>query len=193
MQKTELELALDEVFRGIGRNVLNLQKMEGMLKALVVLVNTRIPRADSVSAIQARRKTVSKMSMGRLVDDFVRSVYPGPSDAAAEGKTDDETMFEYSVKFDDASFVKELEGSLRIIVEERNDLIHKKLMSFAPNSLESCQEFAKDLEEQRQRIKPQYEALRSIGSDLHEHRKEILDYIASDQFQRDLASAKDSK
>lgn len=189
--KHDIEKLQEIVLIGIGRNVLNLQKMEGMLKSLVYMVNLNIPADNAKTAARMRHKVVSKMPLGRLVDDFVRSVHPNSRDNAT--RTVDSTMgsFGLSFTFDDAEFVQELKASMRRVVKERNQLIHKKLAGFDPKSPESCRDLAKDLEKQRQRIKPQFEALVAILSAARKGFNELADNIDSDKFESEARIAAD--
>ena len=148
--KQEIEELQEKVLIGIGRNILNLQKMEGMLKSLVVVVNSNFPTDNAESAVRKRRKAVSRMPMGRLVNDFVRSVHPNSSDNAKREEAIVQESVEFLFTFEDGAFVKELRASLRMVVKERNQLIHKKLLAFNPGSPESCRDLARDLEDQRQ-------------------------------------------
>jgi hypothetical protein len=186
----ELKALQDKVLLEIGRNVFNLQKMEAMLKSLVLLANSSFPAGDAANAIKKRQKAVSKMPMGRLVDDFVRSVHPGKRKSDQQTRDSAERTFDISVRFDDAAFVKELERALRKVVKERNELIHKKLAGFNPGSSESCRCFAEDLEEQRQRIKPRFEALVAIFSAVKSGFAQVMTQIDATQSDRETTSSK---
>lgn len=61
----------DEVYRAIARNVLFLQKMEGMLKALVMCAHLSMPRESPRKAVADRKKAVAKTPMGRLVNELL--------------------------------------------------------------------------------------------------------------------------
>jgi hypothetical protein len=173
----EMKGLKNKVLIGIGRNVVNLQRMETVLKSLVFMANSSFRADDMANAVKKRKKAISKMSMGRLVDDFVRSVHPEKRKNDKQTRENVERTFDFSVTFDDALFVKELERALRKVVKERNELIHKKLVGFDPNSSESCRNFAEDLEDQRQRIKPQLEALLGIASALKSGFEQVVTQI----------------
>jgi hypothetical protein len=181
----------DKVLIGIGRNVVNHQKMEVMLKSLVVLVDCSIPTGDAANAMKKRQKAVSKIPMGRLVDDFVRSVRPKNENDDAQTTESAERTFDFSVRLCDGEFLKELAASLRMVVKERNTPIHKKLIGFNSKSPESCRNLARELEHQHQRIQPQSEALAAISSAVRDGFEELMGYIDSNQFETDTKIAKE--
>ena len=183
--KQEIEELQEKILKAIGRNVLILQKMEGMLKSLVVVANSKFPTGNLESAVRKRQMAVSKMPMGRLVNHFVRSVHPNGGENARREETSAKGSFEFSFTFEDGAVVEELEASLRMVVEERNQLIHTKLIDFDPKSLESCRDLAGDLEDQRQRIKPQFEALAAICATVRDGYKVLTDNFGSVQFEGD--------
>jgi hypothetical protein len=188
---SDLDSLQKEVLVGIGRNVLNLQKMEGMLKSLVLMVSYKAPLEldNAEAAVRKRRKMVSKLPMGRLVEDLTRFVRPNRDDSESQSPT--VATIEFSFRFEDADYVKGLRSTLRKVVKERNDLIHKKLIAFDPKSPESCRILAKELEEQRQRIRPKFEELAAIWTAVSEQIKEVKEYYDSGQFEDDWKVAQE--
>ena len=101
---------------------------------------------------------------------------------------DGEDCFGIALSFtiDDKDYTKQLDQALREIVRERNELIHKRLIRLDSRSMESCQELIGELEEQRARIKPQFEALSAICSSLVEYLGELKNYVESEAFADDF-------
>ena len=64
----------DEALRKIGRNVVNFQKMEGMLKVLVAGAGFSGP-IEIKSIVEKKRKSTDKKPMGQLSDEFIKSIY----------------------------------------------------------------------------------------------------------------------
>jgi hypothetical protein len=192
----ELDDLQDAVLRGIGRNVLNLQRMEGMLKFIVsstgkfdAEMDVAQPAKDLEKSLMRRRKSIDRRSMGRLVENLSKTLQSG--DARNEETTDSENGagFEVAFWFEDKDFTVELSQALRRIVNERNDLIHKKLISFDHKSVESCRNLIAELDEQRARIEPQFEALFGIVLGLRDYFKQLKDYADSESFDNDLKRA----
>jgi hypothetical protein len=178
-----------EVLMGIGRNVLNLQKMEGMLKALVLMASSKVPLDGMADAISKRREAVFRMPMGSLIELFVQSVHPIRNADSAQTTDFEGAGIEHSFRFEDAAFVDELKASLRTIVKERNQLIHRKLIEFDPKSSKSCRSLAKELEEQRERIKPQFERLANILTMVRDQMRELDEYFKSEEFASSRSSS----
>ena len=190
-EATELDDVRNEVLRKIGRNVLNLQKMEGMLK----LLNTHASIAGNIEDIesikQQQSESVSRHTMGRLVQAFVQTVYSNQAAAKMESDNGGKPSMSFSFTIEgEASLAAERERALLSIVEERNRLIHTDLLKFHPNSLDSCKEISERLDAQHEKILPEFEALQSILSSFQEGRLRIAEYIQSDAFTRDFNNAK---
>ena len=186
-KESDLESIRDEVLRAIGRNVFNLQRVESILKRLVFVGNSSISMDNPEQALRKRKKDIFGKTMGPLIDDFVQSIHPESTDDIENSDDGKNAKIEFSFTVEDPLFVKELEDSLGKIRKERNDLIHEKFTSFDPNSLESCRNVSKELEEQRQRIKAQYEVLFSIWTAVLEGQEELLEHVCS----ADISTAKE--
>jgi hypothetical protein len=190
---TELDDVRNEVLRKIGRNVLNLQKMEGMLKLLNGHTHISGPVEDLESIRQKQKESVSRHTMGRLVQAFVQSVYSNKADGIIESDNDGRPSMSFYFTIEgDSNLAAEREKALLSIVEERNQLIHKDLLEFRPNSLESCIEMSKQLDAQHERILPEFDLLQSILKTFQEGRLRVAEYIQSDAFRQELHSSENS-
>jgi hypothetical protein len=192
----ELDDLLEQVLRGIGRNVLNLQKMEGMLKFIVSstgkigsTIDASQPMEDLGRSIKNRRKEIKRLPMGRLVDNLSKTLQSGAIDQTEAADSENRYSIEVSFSIENEDFADQLSQALRQIVRERNDLIHKKLISFDRKSVEGCRELIRELDEQRARIKPQYEALSTICLSLRDTFKQFEDYMDSESFADELKHA----
>ena len=190
-EDTKLEDARNEVLRKIGRNVLNLQKMEGMLKLLNTHANISGNIDDLESVSRKQSESVSRHTMGRLVQAFVQSVYLHQTDLNIESESDSKPSISFSFTIEgDADLATEREKALLSIVEERNRLIHTDLLQFRPNSLRCCMDMGERLDEQNKRILPEYEMLQSVLQTFREGRAKLAEYIQSDAFAEELATPK---
>lgn len=190
---TELDDLQDEVLRGIGRNVLNLQKMEGMLKFIVSstgefgsTADLAQPALDLEKSIKNRICATKRLPMGRLVEDLSKTLKTAEVDQGEPNNSEIGFGIKVSFSFEDEDFTNELSQALREIVVERNSLIHKKLISFDHKSVKGCRELIRELDEQRARIRPQYEALTAICLSLRDYFKQLKDYVDSESFADDL-------
>jgi hypothetical protein len=124
--------------------------------------------------------------MGRLVKDLSKTFRTAEVDQGETADTEIDFGIRVSFSFEDEDFTNELSRALREIVTERNNLIHKRFISFDPKSVESCRELIKELDEQRARIKPQYEALSAICINLRDCFKQLKDCTDSKSLADDL-------
>lgn len=183
----ELPDLRNEVLRKIGRNVVNFQKMEGMLKLLNSLNCVSGSLSDIQEIVAKNSSSVERQPMGRLADAFIREVYSDGSKNIDVQKDTHDVSFSFSFRIDTApELVKERQRALSSVVAERNKLIHQSLAKFDPNSIDSCVELDAILDDQHAKIWPEFEILRSMVSALMEHHDELRRYLASDVFLDEL-------
>lgn len=197
---TELEDLKNEVLRGIGWNILILQKMEGMLKFIVSFTGVIAMTDDFATPVEGltksnrrRRKKVEQMSMGRLVESFSKTLLSGEAGSGEKEREGHPLKIEVSYSFEDPTFVNQLKETLSEVVRDRNNLVHKRLIYFDPSSIESVQELLEELDSQRARIKPQYETLAAIFSNLRDFQRDFEVYSKSESFTDDLKRAMDEQ
>lgn len=163
------------VLEAIGKNVLNLQKMEGMFKTLVAHRQYKGPLAQFPTVIAAHRDEISRKSLGQLVGEFIRELRTEEPTELEDigGLSVPELAFRCTFVLSEND-INVLKDSLKILVDERNLLIHQKLLSFDIESNEDCRQMLKDLSEQRTRILPVYKYLQASVRTLHEMTQEAL-------------------
>ena len=178
--------ARDQALRKIGRNMVNFQKMEGMLKFLNAQEAMSGSLKDIPEVVARAKKSIDRQPMGQLAEAFVRSAYSNAQNAA-ELRKDSEVWASFSFRLELApALVIERKKALRAVVAERNKLVHKWLASFDPNSAESCLSLGVDLDEQHARIWPEFETLKAIVQAVREYQREAMQYLASDAFLAEL-------
>jgi hypothetical protein len=163
--------ARDTALQKVGRNVVNFQKMEAMLKFILVFSNFSTPISRTKEHLAKRARRVRKIPMGVLVTEASKALHdeppPGPEDPQ-------EIWFSHSFTLGDGhSDPRMWRKAMRDVVKERNKLIHLMLASFNPSSIESCNALCAALDEQRERIIPAYEHLQSIVAAIRETHKEL--------------------
>lgn len=65
----------DEALRKVGRNIVNLQKMERALKLLIVLSDLQGPMPELKGVYEKRLADVEKLTMGPLANKVVDILY----------------------------------------------------------------------------------------------------------------------
>ncbi|MBL8252587.1 MAG: hypothetical protein JNJ76_03195, partial [Candidatus Competibacter sp.] len=147
----------ETVFR-IGRNLVNIQKVEHLLKSLVIISRIEGSSPDSAKKfIDKRTADMKKKSMGFVVNDFNKSVVTTrPYDKTPKCIS---TVFQIIVP-EDLNY-REWRKSLKNLVEERNLLVHQLVNRFDHTSQDSCEILSKQLDQQNEKIKNAYEVLKS--------------------------------
>ena len=179
------------VLEGIGRNVLNLQKMEGMFKSLAAFSEFEGPLPDLPRILEDRRAVISKKSLGQLVGEFVaRLRTEEPEELDDPAKADEPMMtFRFTIVESEEDILR-LSESLKTFVEERNQLTHQKLLNFDIESEDACMSLVQELDEQHRRIVPAYQHLQTRVNALNEmkaHALAELEVVGKDLLQKRIA------
>jgi hypothetical protein len=179
---TAVSDARDLTLQKIGRNVVNFQKMEAMLKFILKVANFAAPISKSQEHFEARAKLHRAKPMGELVDLAAKALH-GASPSVP--KDAPEVWVTHSISLSDGSQLKEWRKEFRRVVAERNSLIHRMLATWNPSSIESCRSLCEELDAQRERIRPGYEHLESVVKAIRESHEELarnVDAIVASAF-----------
>ncbi len=174
--------ARDEVFRKIGRNLLNFQKIELMLKHLITNGRLSGHMSELNDILERQASAVHKQTMGSLVGKLVDNTFLGIEEASQTSPEPKEPYFSFSFNVNaDSHFYESKKQALKSLVDDRNDLIHHLLPRFNSESIDSCLETERYLDEQREKLIPEYDYLKSLIDDLNESRRLSADYLSSDE------------
>jgi hypothetical protein len=171
--------------RKIGRNIVNFQKIEGMLKLLVSHSNFKSPVSKIAETLEERKKNFKKQSFGNLTKEYFKSFAKSVEHAHEVPEDWNESWISLSFKIEneDGSLPQQ-KAAFSLLVSERNKLIHQMLIGFDPDSTESCNALILDLDKQNEMIQREYTNLQTLLKTFYEARKELLkEYI---QEPRDL-------
>jgi hypothetical protein len=182
--ESELDLIKmqDKVFEKIGRNLLNFQKIEQLLKLLIA--NGRVSgHMSELNEIRERQvEAVHKQTMGNLVGKFVDNTLLSHEEFSQIPFEPKEPYFSFSFNVKvDADFYEGKKQALKSLVDDRNDLIHHLLPRFNPESIESCLETEHYLDQQREKLIPEYDFLKSLLIGLKEGIDQHADFLNSEE------------
>jgi len=176
MNTTKLQAELNETLRKVGRNVLHFQRMESILKYLVSHSNIEGTAKNLKENHKKNINSVSQKTMGNLVKDMFTSIYSAKEEESPTAEDFDKAIIKISFKVDaDPVYVEQKKLALEKIVTERNTLIHQTLSNLDQTSIESCQKLSVTLDEQAERLKPEFEDIRSLAKALHEGTKKAFE------------------
>lgn len=86
----------------------------------------------------------------------------------------------------DLDFYNQRKDELAALIAERNDLIHHFLPKWNFKQYESMREAEKYLDQQRERVLPEFEFLTSLVQNFHDSRKQLSEYILSEEYDKFL-------
>ena len=188
-ESVDIEVLRDEALRKLGRNIVNLAKIEAAFKHLL-----------SVSQLEGTEKTISdqlgknqtrleKKTLGNLVGEFKKNILgdanqsePKPNFSGAE------ISFSFKVTYNNPDFLKEQKRKLASLVAERNKLIHQDLAFIDTSSVEDYHNLITLLDEQNPRLLAQLEELRRMIESLREGLKAFEDLSKSPDFLQSIQS-----
>ncbi|MCK9619123.1 MAG: hypothetical protein M0R47_01160 [Methylobacter sp.] len=178
----ELEKLNNEVLRKIGRNVMLFQQMEHILKVLLANGSYSGYISELNTILEDRNSTIRTQTMGQVVKQFSENTFSAPKETAngPEELKEIWMSFRFTIEGDDDLYEKR-KNALDSIVAERNELIHHLLPKWNMNSLESSKTIELYLDQQREKILPELENLKALAKAMQEARKELANFLASDE------------
>lgn len=168
----------NEALRKIGRNIVNLQKMERALKLLLIRSDLKCYISELKEAYQKRLADVERLSMGRLANNVIDILYSAddPGDDAPDNLK--EAWVSFGVRIEGGrSQKKAARKAFSLVVKERNRLVHKMLGEFESASVESCRAMIALLDQQDERISPYFERLMRLLRSLDEGQMIFLEVL----------------
>ena len=174
----------DELFRRIGRNVVNLQYLEATLRAMIPGLYTK----GTLKELKANQDEVTrkhkKSSLGDLANAYHERVYGKDiTDEPLSGEVLSEPIFTFGVRVEvTQETASQRKRALVTLIKERNRLIHQDLLNIDLNSREECEELSAKVDEQYTRIRRYLDYLNSLRINFHEMTVEFARLLESDEF-----------
>lgn len=185
MQTASETLSLrDQVLRCIGRNVVNFQYLEAMLRAMIPSLAGEVTLTDGKSNIPATIRKHKKSSLGDLADSFLGRIFSTPEPEGretAETAPDDKFRFSLQLITTPEEAANQRKALLKLVVE-RNRLIHRDVLEVDLNSPEHCARLLSHLDEQNERIRAQLQFLNCLRQAHREALEEFVRFMETDEF-----------
>ena len=180
-KEKELSEVKDDLFRKVGRNLINYQIIEQLLKQLILSSRISAPISQLEEIQKQKSEEVKVQTMGVLAGQFIENIYQKPKQSFNENVEIKETHLSTSIYFDVSDDVIESrKADLKRVTEERNNLAHHLLPRLDLNSIESCLAMSRELDEQRERQTKEVENLRSLANQMGNTFKEHVDFMNSE-------------
>lgn len=182
-----LETTLNEVLRKIGRNVLLFQELEHLLKYLVANSSISSYVSELVSQEENRRTSINKQTMGQLIGQYIEISNPETREVLEEPKNLKEEQFIwFKYGSGDSTGYDTKKKALAKLVNDRNELIHHLLPQLNQDSLESCLQIEKKLDEQRDNIVREIDNVKRKIDGLHKGRNFLVALLNSPEARKEL-------
>jgi hypothetical protein len=142
----------DAALRAIGRNLVNFQKLEHCLKALVRTESLAGTMSTLNVKVATRVSKTSQYTLGKAVQEWLRI---STHHQTTSPQTQDlfEPWFSVSLELPIASEgLASHSKALELLANERNDLVHLKLAQFNFESEVECNDLVAVLDRQNERI-----------------------------------------
>lgn len=137
LSETERKLSAikDELFRKVGRNLINYQTIEQLLKQLILSSRISGPVSQLEEIRKQKSEEVKVQTMGTLAGQFIENTYQAPKASSNEQAEIKEIHLSTSIYFDVSDDVLESRrADLKKITDARNNLVHHLLPRLDLNS-----------------------------------------------------------
>lgn len=176
----------DEVMRRIGRNVVNFQMVEAMLKHLNAHASLHGPASQLAIRMEKHRAAEHKKTMGELVGRMMSKVLQPQHEHETPDEIDEPWFgFRFTVETD-AQFIDQHDKEMRSLVDARNELIHHFLprwYSAVDGDSEAALAYLEDQMHETFRV---MDRLRGWVRATDEGRKQVAEFWASPEGQRQM-------
>lgn len=176
----------DEVMRRIGRNVVNFQMVEAMLKHLNAHASLHGPASQLATRMEDQRAAEHKKTMGELVGRMMSKVLQPQQEHETPDEIDEPWFgFRFTVETD-AQFIDQHDKEMRSLVDARKELIHHFLprwYSAVDGDFEAALAYLEDQMNETIRV---MDRLRGWVRATDEGRKQVAEFWASPEGQRQM-------
>ena len=174
----------DEVLRRVGRNLVIFQQIEQFLKLLLAKHKNAGTPANYAANLQEQTKSISKKMLGHMVEKYGTEVLQDAGVEVPEEERPDNWFASSFRVSGDTEFVETMRRDLKLMSDERNDLVHYFLPRWHPSNDDVLNDTLAYLDAQREKIQPMHEHLRNTVLRLHETAKVLSDFIASPEYEK---------
>jgi hypothetical protein len=161
------------IFQKVGRNVVNLQRLEARFKVLQSMY-LDAPLRKAAEAIEKQRGSIGRRTLGPLTHEAVDKLFPEESPQGEFADLTTEVWVTTSLGIEGGQDLKnDMRAQLKKLVDDRNQLVHHMFGGFDPSSVESCSALEARLDEQRVHISEVFRWVDEMVSLIPEHAAEM--------------------
>lgn len=177
----ETDKAKNELLQKIGRNLLLFQKLETLLKSLVISSRSESDSTGLTEKSQKRKDGIQKVTLGSVAQQYLNDVHANSeSNVPTEENSGSIRMI---TRFSLQRSPVELAGkeqSFQSLVSERNEFVHHLLPSIDFSSVDSMTALGERLDSQRERVKAEIDEAENILQSFNSIIADVKKIFASD-------------
>lgn len=176
----------DEVLRRIGRNVMNFQLVEHLLKYLNANASVHGPASQLAERMEAKKSEFHRKTMGELAGSMAALVLQPPRQDWVPDEVA-EPWIGFGFTFEsDARFIDEHNREMRALVDARNDLIHHFLPRWNLSGAADIEAALAYLDAQRDDTFRMLDRLKGWVKSMEEGRRQLAAFMASPEGMRQM-------
>lgn len=163
------------------------QELERLLKFIIVNGSFSGYASELSSNKERKSASIQKQTMGQLVGQYLETTNPECQEFLDEPEELKETFISFKFHIEcDTVYYETKKEALAQLVSDRNELVHHLLLKFDPNSLESCMQVEKQLDEQREKVLVEINELKQIVDTFQEGHKAYVEFLNSDECRKEF-------
>jgi hypothetical protein len=180
-----------EAFYAVGRNVVNFQRLEQILKPLALLAPLCAPLSKLQSEIETRKEKSERLTLGNAVKkwierandrEWIERAYD-TTKPLMDPQPDNEIIVSFGFELPwSPEYLDQLSAELESLAQERNSLIHLDLAQLNFEDKAECTALSIQLDAQNDRIIRAIEILESTLTQL----QNLARLMASDEVSRKI-------
>lgn len=179
---SDLKQIQDEVLRRVGRNLLLFQAIEALLKFLLSHHKVGSKPTDFSEHQRERIDAVSWTMLGHLVHKYGTEVLRDAGvEVPEEESPADWITFSFRIS-GDTDFVEAMRRDMKLMTEQRNELVHGFWVRWQPDSPEKLEETLGYLDAQREKVLPMHEHLKFAANEVLEGRQKLFEFLTSKEY-----------
>ncbi|MBO1047366.1 MAG: hypothetical protein HEQ10_06245 [Dolichospermum sp. DEX182a] len=189
-ESVDIEVLRTEALTKLGRNMVNLSKIEGILKYVLSVTQIEGLSTSTLNQLVSNQKRFHKQTLGKLVQELHKTVLVDGSQSKPQiDSSDSGISLSFQITYSDSDLLNFQKQSLSDIVAERNKLIHQDLALLDTSSIEDYHKLISLLDEQNPRLLAHLENLGWMLTSFIEGLKGIQAFTQSPDFHQFIHSS----
>jgi hypothetical protein len=180
---SKAEKLKDEVYLKIGRNIVEFQKMELLLKHIATHSDISGYSSELKSNQEIKNQKIQKQTMGHLVKQYLEKILSGREEIPELPNELKEPHLSLSIRIKpDENLYQKIKKDMESIVSERNELVHHLFAKFSSEAdpVKKRSAIIDYLDKQNDVIREKIEALKGIAKTIDDLRKKTAEWLLSE-------------